>query len=75
LANSTQAANLVNRDTRVSDLGFSVSQFTTRMRLIAAAVKTHVSMIIAKLEVNNRVEAATLAVRQNIVARPPDLAT
>jgi two-component system, NarL family, response regulator LiaR len=77
-AEPVSSHNLSPRELEVLSLlvdGLSNREIARDLTISLGTVKTHVSMIIAKLEVNNRVEAATLAVRQNIVARPPDLAT
>ncbi|NLE44317.1 MAG: response regulator transcription factor [Chloroflexi bacterium] len=49
--------------------GMTNSEIAERLVISYATVKTHVSNIISKLEVSNRIEAATLAVKQGLVDR------
>jgi hypothetical protein len=51
LANLSQAAKVAKRDIRVSARGISASQFTARVRLIAAAEKNFVSVFFRYLDI------------------------
>jgi DNA-binding NarL/FixJ family response regulator len=47
--------------------GYDNSQIASRLYLSPSTVKNHVSKLLVKLDVDNRVQAATLAVRKGLV--------
>jgi two-component system, NarL family, response regulator LiaR len=68
-------ADLTAREREVLALlvqGLNNTQIATRMVLSSSTVKTHVSNILSKLGVSNRVEAVTMALQHNLAGMVKD---
>jgi DNA-binding NarL/FixJ family response regulator len=71
----TPASELTSRERGVLEhvaLGLSNKEIATALAIAENTVKNHLKNILEKLHLENRVQAATFALREGLVARPPE---
>ncbi len=71
---SSPGANLTTREKEVLDLvthGKSNKEIAGALAIAENTVKNHLKNILEKLHLENRVQAATFALRQGLVSKPP----